>query len=110
MSKISPIAKTLVGKTNFSSARLAEEKGMEYMSARLKDGSCAKIFGNNEEIDVLIMKNGKVLKGNGYVIPKGPDVEVSEFNIFSKIRESFIDKVEDTKTFVSDLKKLYFNR
>lgn len=110
MSKIAPIAKTLVGKTNFSAANLAEKNGMEYISARLKDGSSAKIFGNNKEIDVLIMKNGKVIKGKGYAIPNGADAEVSEFNIFSKIRESFIDKVEDTKSFVSDLRKLYFNR
>ena len=67
MSKITPIAKSLVGKTNFSPARLAEERGMDYISARLKDGSCAKILGNNEEIDVLIMKNGKVVSAEGYL-------------------------------------------
>ena len=110
MPQITPIAKTLVGKTQFSPARLAEEKGMEYISARLKDGSSAKIFGNNEEIDCLIMRNGKVLSGKGYKIPNSEESIIREVSIFQKIHDSLINKVEDAKSFVEDLNQLYIRR
>lgn len=45
----------------------AQEEGMMLKSIPLKDGTAAKILANKNELDCLIMQNGKVVASKGYL-------------------------------------------
>ena len=46
-------------------AKFASENGMILKSIPLKDGTAAKLMANYNELDCLIMRNGKVLTSKG---------------------------------------------
>ena len=50
-------------KVNLS--RLAKGRNMKVSSLRLNDGSTAKLLENNNEVNCIVMKNGRVLTAKG---------------------------------------------
>ncbi len=60
---VAALAREKATKVNLK--ELAEGRDMMVSSVRLYDDSVAKLLQNNNEVDVVIMKNGKVLAAKG---------------------------------------------
>ena len=78
-------------KVNLS--RLAEGRNMKISSVRLKDGSTAKLLENRNEVDCIVMKNGRVLtaKGRFFKNPKEAN-EMSTKAMLKILNNSFDDE------------------
>lgn len=60
-----PIADLVRGKENINLMKLAKQRGMLVNSCKAKDGSTIKLLTNDNEIDCIVMKNGKVQTARG---------------------------------------------
>ena len=60
-----PIAELVRGKENVNLMKLAKQRGMLVNSCKAKDGSTIKLLTNDNEIDCIVMKNGKVQTAKG---------------------------------------------
>lgn len=60
-----PIADLVRGKENVNLMELAKQRRMLVNSCKTKDGSSIKLLTNNNELDCIVMKNGKVQTARG---------------------------------------------
>ena len=68
---VAALAREKATKVNLK--ELAYGRDMMITSVRLNDDSVAKLLQNNDEVDVIIMKHGKVLSAKGTFVEEGEE-------------------------------------
>lgn len=87
MVKIKPmtIADIVRGQKNVNLTNLAISRGMNVNSYRLPDGSSAKVLTNSNEIDCVVLKNGKVLTAKGAFVKSEEKLEEIYCDVVQRI-------------------------
>ncbi len=79
------IADLVRGQKNVNLTNLAQQRNMLINGFRLHDGSSAKLLTNDNEIDCIIMKNGKVLSAHGTFVKSQKQLRELFFDAISRL-------------------------
>ncbi len=100
-----PIATLIKGKKKVNLMELAQQRGMYVDSFKTKNGETIKVLTNDNELDCVVLKNGKVKTARGVINKTEEAIDDLYCRVIQKVLGNAADKGKAIDTTTGEIYK-----